>query len=349
MYLNVILVGLMLVSIVEVRNNRANGGFAFWFFFIMFYLLSFLRWERGTDWFSYQSLYENPISFDGSYEYTYWVLNLLFGTIWNLDYTWFLFFEASILFYFLHKGIKSNCRYWVTALFCIFITLGNGGIFFVRQTIAMAIIFYSYKYIVDRNYLLFFLTIGFAACFHMGSVVALPVIFIYNLKINKTTIFLCILSLLLIFVLNKYGFLTRFENKLVDYKETGNTSSNSIQFYYGIINKLVFLIIFLLYRSRKIEDTGLFKIFVYGCILYIFFGSLNITLSRLANFVVMFQVYQICRIVERNRMSLKPKYSFLIIVIVLMGLRTIFSVSPYKDLVVPYKSIFNKELKVEVY
>lgn len=350
MYLSLILIGLILVSFVEVRYNRDRGGFSFWFFIILFYLMSFLRWERGTDWLSYLSLYENPyFAGDGSYEYTFWGLNILFGSILKIDYTLFLLIEATILYSFIYHGIKSNCKYWVTALFCIYITLGNGGIFFVRQTIAMAIIFYSYKYVVDKNYKYFFLWIGFAACFHVASIVALPVIFIYDLKINKTTVLVCLLSLLLLVVLYRYGFLTRFENKLVGYKEIGNSSSTSIQFYYGIINKLVFLFVFFVFRGKSLEEKGLLKIFVYGLVLYVFFGSLNITLSRLANFVAMFQVYQISRIVERNRMYRRPRYAFLIIVIVLMGLRSLFSVSPYKDLFVPYKSIFNKELKVEVY
>ena len=82
-------------------------------------------------------------------------------------------------------------------------------------------------------------------------------------------------------------------------------------------------------------------------ILYILFGSVSITLARMANFVTMFQVFQMLLIVERERKM--KKYIFLIFLILLFGGRTLFSVSQYEDLFVPYKSIFNKELNVKVY
>ena len=350
MYLTIILILLIFFSILEVRKNKTCGSRMFYVFILTFYLLSFLRWERGTDWPSYYELYESPFLYgDGSFELPYYGLNILFGTILGLDYTWFLLFQATIIYFYLYKSIQLNCKYWVVALFCSYIILGNGGIFFVRQTIAMCIIFYAYRYIPQKDYKKFFLQILFAACFHSASLIALPLIYIYDLKINRRFMYVLALSVFATIFLYKYGLLERFESKLGSYREEGNMQDNVMQFYYGIVNKLVFLAIFTLYHKKDQEECGLQKIFIYSLFLYVFFGSMNITLSRLSNFVAMFQVYQIVKIIERQRLRATKRYAFLVIIIVIMGLRTLFSISPYKNLMVPYKSIFNKELKVEVY
>lgn len=148
------------------------------------------------------------------------------------------------------------------------------------------------------------------------------------------------------FLLNR-GYLDVYIEKIEDYSEIGNETSTVIQYVYGICNRLILFFAFILFGKKNREESGLMNIYIYSMILYILFGSVSITLARMANFVTMFQVFQMLLIVERERKM--KKYIFLIFLILLFGGRTLFSVSQYEDLFVPYKSIFNKELNVKVY
>ena len=62
MYLTLIFLSLILFSLLEVKKNKTSSKL-FMVYLLLFYLLSFLRWERGTDWLSYFNLYELPLSY----------------------------------------------------------------------------------------------------------------------------------------------------------------------------------------------------------------------------------------------------------------------------------------------
>lgn len=346
MYLTLIFLSLILFSLLEVKKNKTSSKL-FIVYLLLFYLLSFLRWERGTDWLSYFNLYELPLSYKGAYELPFWLLNVLFGTILHADYTIFLLFQATIMYFCLYLGIKKNCKFWILALMLIYVILGNGGIFFVRQTIAMAIIFFSYSFVKNKNYISFFICLIFACCFHTASIFAAPAIFLYNFKITKKYLFYIFACCMVVYFLLNRGYLDVYIEKFEEYSETGNETSTVIQYVYGICSRLILFFAFILFGKKNREESGLMNIYVYSMILYILFGSVSITLARMSNFVTMFQVFQMSLIVERER-KLK-KYIFLIFLILLFGGRTFFSVSQYEDLFVPYKSIFNKELNVKVY
>ena len=119
MYLTLIFLSLILFSLLEVKKNKTSNKL-FIVYLLLFYLLSFLRWERGTDWLSYFNLYEMPLSCKGAYELPFWLLNVLFGTILHADYTIFLLFQATIMYMCLYLGVKKNCKFWILAWMLIY-------------------------------------------------------------------------------------------------------------------------------------------------------------------------------------------------------------------------------------
>ena len=292
---------------------------------------------------------------DEAYEITYYALNFLFGQIWGVDYSVFLSLQALLIYSLLWIAIRRDCRYPMFSLLCLYVTLGNGGIFFVRQTIAVVLIFFSYHYIKNKELKKFFLCILLAMCFHRASLIALPLYLIFNAKYTTKSFFYAVILGSLFILLAYFGYLNTALNKFVDYKDEGNHGVSVLQFYYGTMNKILYLLVFLLFMPQKKDNgqskreiNGLINIYIYGLFLYVFWGSINITLSRLSNFINIIMVYQVSVWLFNSR-NYNKKRLLAIIFIFMFVIRSLFSVSEYQDLFVPYKSIFNKNMPVKVY
>lgn len=124
--------------------------YIFYSFVIMFSILSFLRWEVGTDWDSYYWYFNlgNLKEMNVIGEILFKYLNY-YIYIFTHNYTVLLFIMASLIFIqypILYKYSKNKL---LTILFLYCIYLGN--IFFVRQNIAVALIIVSLKYALEKK------------------------------------------------------------------------------------------------------------------------------------------------------------------------------------------------------
>jgi len=74
-----------------------------------------------------------------------------------------------------------------------FVALGMylHAIIFLRQLAAMAILTFSFRYIRERKFFPFLLTVLAAMTFHKVSVVFVPLYFVYNIPINKWLLLFC--------------------------------------------------------------------------------------------------------------------------------------------------------------
>lgn len=142
-----------------------------------------------------------------------WMVNAIF-IISNQNPDWLFIICSTITFVFLSKAIKDqsvNVVFSILLVFFIryyFLTLNV-----VRQGIAMSIILCSFKYIKERNLKKYMFTIILASCFHMTSLIYIPIYFLCQMdwkkKRNIMTAFLIgivlIIGFALIMKFTKYG------------------------------------------------------------------------------------------------------------------------------------------------
>lgn len=132
------------------------------------------RYGVGVDYFSYENLY-NSQSYSSIFDSS--AAEPIFGIIYQLGYHLGLSFNAvlSVLtlfsFYFLYKSFANNRRilFWVILFFFF-----SGQLFWhlniLRQSIALSILIYSVKYVVNRRPLHFFFFVLLASGFHVSSI-----------------------------------------------------------------------------------------------------------------------------------------------------------------------------------
>lgn len=167
------------------------------FLILIFTLFRGFRWETGTDWEQYYQVFQD-IDLQNFYYYeragTAEKMELLYAFINAFikalggNYTVFLLLTNLFCLISYYNICINFSKYPIIAFASILCSI---NFFPVRQDIAIAILLFSYKYIVERKLLKFTLIILLAQLIHNSSILFFPLYFFINTKINvkKMTIF----------------------------------------------------------------------------------------------------------------------------------------------------------------
>lgn len=150
-----------------------------------------LRYNVGKDYMSYFNnaefkLWNQPQKGTGEYFEPAFRSLYLIGSFFGLpSYSIFLL-SGSIIYLFLFAGIK-NYSNSISLSFFIFFAC---GLFFfsfneLRQFIAVSIVFYAYRFCIEKKPLCWLLIIFFAMLFHKSAAITLPLYFLSRVPLNK--------------------------------------------------------------------------------------------------------------------------------------------------------------------
>lgn len=142
-----------------------------------------IRYDVGADYLSYENIFKDSsdLGIAQVMEPGYLKLNQLVR-YFSTNFAWFTTLVIFLQAFFIHLAIK-DFKYYTFALL-IFITTVLGSIVNeMRQYIAVAIFFYSLKYIVDKSFFKYSIVILFAASFHYSAILLLPLYFFLNRRL----------------------------------------------------------------------------------------------------------------------------------------------------------------------
>ena len=333
----------------------------------LLFSLSFLRWERGTDWESYLSNFnriQNWDTYDG-YEFLYSNLNKFVKLIIHGDYTVFLFVCAVIIYFTNYKTILKYAKYPITTLL-VWYSFSFGGVFFTRQLIAISIIFYSISFLIKKEKIHFFLAVFIAMLFHRTAIVFALAYFVYHLNFTRKKILISLGAFSAIGLVFSTGVLSNlgsllggiFEQRINAYTELGTSTSFGSAYsplqtlIRGSVYRLaiIFYVLLFFYEYYKKDAffRGAFNLYIVGCLLFFIMAPLSPTLIRFSLYFEAFQVFILPYFVFTRKNKTIRVFSMCVLVFYLL-FRFYGVVQTYRDLYIPYKSIFNKSLPVEVY
>lgn len=346
----------------ETKSYRKKQRIPILCFTFLFFVLSFIRWKTGTDWENYYQTFRSiSIPFDtlddpvASMEPGYMFLVNLAKYISD-SYTINLLLVAIVVYYFFYKGFRKLSPYPLFSLF-VFYCINLGGIFFVRQTIAMSIIFFSIRYIEKKKVKLFVIFVFLASLFHRTSLIFLPVYYIYNLHLPDKKLFLytsiacvigSILSTSLLLSIGTLG-IGVISNRIDLYLDLGNEGggpdlSGTAYLLRGLINRLFVIFFCYLYlkkaRRKNKRINGCINLYLIGVVFFVTLTPISKELARISAYFDMAQYllypYIIYQCPKKNKKIL------LLFFFLFFAFRLYSFISPSRIYYIPYISVFSK-------
>lgn len=327
----------------------------------MFWILSFIRWETGTDWEPYLSFFQKNNTLEEflqtGCEFLYAFINFLIKNVTD-DY-WVLLLTIGCIIYSLSAPTIYKYSPLPIVSLLVYLMLRKADIFFVRESVALALCFYSVRYIINKRFWGFAFCILLGTLFHKSIIIFLPAFFIFHAEwnYNKSVIYLLLFSLLILvlqnYVLNSIVYVAKFFGEYFLYKAE-HYSTDDAEYHEGIstvsmltrglFNRGIILAM-LLYANKRIKKNTLLKgytnIYLASLYIYIITLPIGVVLSRLANSYDIFCIPALAFFIQSFPQKQRvPVYLFFYIY---MATRFVFGtlLGSYSAELVPYKTIFS--------
>lgn len=309
-------------------------------------ILSAFRYDVGQDYLSYRN---SIINLDSNFYNSELINKGLFyaAHLLSLPQLYFII-TTGIIFLIIDTTIKRYSNYY-TLSFLIFLSFPlffANSLTIIRQFVAMSIVFYSVKYIIEkRSFFKFSILILLAIGFHTSAIVAFPIFFLSKIKI-KSWVYLVmfgfpiILKEILVYIIANYA---PSYNKYITYKYGLDAGGGKAIYLFMLV--CAFLLLFQK-RINRISENNRFYLnsTLFGTIIYwalLDFGHIGM---RIGSFYLMFCIVLLPNSI-RIFVSDNRKYMvYLLYMLCFLVFLTTFGVGIKngESSYIPYKFIFQK-------
>lgn len=328
-------------------------------FVFVFFCMSFLRWDTGTDFKSYNLLFIG--SLDGAVSgiepgfayFMYLVRNF------SDSFTLFLFFSGAIIYvvkYPIIYKFSPNVLFSIFILYCVF----QADIFFVRQNIAIAFCMLSVYYIQLKTPRLFIVYVLIACCFHLSAIIFLVAYKVYYYKPTFKKILMLMIGVFTFALVVSLGTDVLFSKltsmgsyifvRLATYF---NSSTDSDAIGYNNRYKVIFmgsttklLLVYFVYSLRRFikefhQLVGFINLYLFGVLIFICASLISMPLGRIGFYFFPMEVVFVAGIFNSS-LTLNNKRLIFIILSIYYATRlyaTINGIYTYEY--IPFKTIFS--------
>lgn len=344
-----VLLYLIIVSIgyIKLENKKNINNLCF----IIIFLFMGFRYDVGWDFRWYfalaQKIYLNKYSiFMTLKDLNEWDLNkfqylrlefcnkIIYKIVWYIGNPQVVILIYSfLLLYFIKKGLDNEKKYSVYS-WILFLSI---PIFFfnftsiMRQSVAIGIVFYSYRYIKKRDIKKYSITILLAYLFHSTAIFILPQYFLYNLKLSKKKLVLIFISSFfakpILIIILKLSVFSKYRGYV-----TNSIGEGGKVIYFLVIILGVSVLLFYDKLIRRRSNRYFISMVILGCFIYISLISLGHLGPRISMYYIIYILY-----IERDFIYLfKNKELSKGLFLFLNGILILFTL--YGDLINPYRS-----------
>lgn len=283
---------LLVTSFFSVLTN-GKGHYVGAFFALLLASVAALRYGSGTDFYTYQAIWNSAHIFNFTLNFSYdylepgfLILNSLLKIIYGGDFLFFLVY-AFITFAFLYFGLRRlplNLIFPLFLYFCLFYFAFT--INAMRQALAMAIFVYSLSFLIAGHSKKFFLLNILAVSFHLSSIIYILFGVLWMFNITKRSLALSLYFPLVALFLYLTGisyeifkFITSILGKPSYYLDSWVETISVTQWLSRI---LLFAVVYFFtlhfHKDKILASLGLF--YVVGFSLYILFADVAMLSSR---------------------------------------------------------------------
>lgn len=329
--------------------DKTNAKPNYFWYYVLMVVTSIFSGLRdmigGYDIFIYGQVYEATIdkilrynTFEIGYRYYY-----IFLKNFNQDRQ-FMFFITTCLISILHfRALKKYSPLLFFSLFILFCKFYLMSFVYLRQFIAMGIIWYAIPYILEKKFLKIAFLVLAAALFHKTSLIFAPLIFISTTKFDNFKLFAIIFIVLIIGLTPLSQFIVDIASESIDNSKVSAyaASNRSINIFYLL--EIVALTAGLLNFKVQFYNTKLGTLTLNAVFLYILINTLSLINANFIRFGWYFYIFIILFLCNIYQFLIEQKsknlYKFLI---VLYFSATFFRLLFMWDMgdMMPYKTIY---------
>lgn len=274
-------------------------GFSYIFFFLIIFVSS-LRYDVGTDYFSYKEIFELGLTTEPLFAALIKLIKKCHG-----EYPVFVFivFMLSLnIKLFIFSKLSYNKGYFLSLMiFCSFYYIAY-EMNAVRQGLALSLTMLASFYAIKKEKIKYFITTMCAILTHYTAIIFLPFYYIINQRISKkTALILCTISFILA-LNNSFSTLINLATLLIGEHDittkiiaysTSENFENNILLSFSTIRRLFFFTLILFTYERIEAKTEIKQIIFWGAfistILYLLFAQVGYFSTRLS---VYYRIYE---------------------------------------------------------
>jgi hypothetical protein len=348
----------------KTNTDIAIMGKSIVFLFILItIILGGIRWKTGTDWESYYNFFNLNTTWEqfssAKFEFSYSFLNFIIKQCCN-SYTVLLFIMSFLVIFLRYRTIEAIALYPVMSYFLFFCD-NIGGMFPVRQTLAISIALTSIYFIHKKNKIAFILIIVLAISFHLSLIIWFISYPLYHRKISSNKIIILFIIATVIGMIGTKLLIFLVEVTIVKFRMSGSMAARIQTYILGkysdgsfsilrmilsFAKRMMFVALFLILRPKLVQKysyaNGLINVYLVSNIIYSMF-AFNEAFAPMARMVTPFlfievlllpPILKICKYAH-------TKY-ILLFVFLIYGLMKLNSgLSAYPEVFIPYRSIFD--------
>lgn len=278
-----------IISIFNFISPKNPQAKIFYIIFIcILIVVTGLRYEIGGDWTNYLKIYDyfKGLSLSESLMVTdpgYGILNYISQDLGFKD-TVFVNFSCALLFFIcIYKVSILFKNYWLTLLICYSYLIVVVSMGYTRQSVAIAFGLLAFNYLLNKQYVKYFLSILIAFLFHKSAIILLafsPLIML-NIYLNKKInfYFYTLLSFVVMTALIYYSSISG-ENI---YTDTSNDMSSAGAIFRIIVHFLPLGYYFVYRKDIKQIVNDKMVVFDYLSIMIFYILGVSLIFSTLAD------------------------------------------------------------------
>lgn len=360
-FIFVLLVIVSLFDLVSISSRTRKV--CFYALIFLFIIVGSIKWNTGPDWASYYEFFRDmPYYLDNDlvpFEPGFEIFNRIIRHFTD-SYLIFTIIFVSLTIWLKARFFVNNFKTGLLLILLIYFSYYLADIFAVRQFLAISITVYSTRYILEKRLGLFLIFCLLAASIHASALLFIFGYWIYHLNIGTRYLVFAVVTCLILGALNVSDHILRASLgllplgdviyvKLQSYSEGERTSGGSslVAFILGTFKRCLFLPVFLFFKERVKEDikraySGFVNLLLFGnCIYFLFALSLPV-ITRLSTYYLFYEVFLLTWTILSMK-DLKLRFVSYAVLVLFCGMRLYSFILPYKELYVPYHTIFEEE------
>ncbi len=341
-YLYMLLFAIYFYAINKLRYNDKVEKLLLFILFVMLFIVSAIR-RVGTDYNTYFNIYNNinnRVYDPDGIEIGYFYLNRLTKHLFGGEYTIFIVTSLIIivLVYITIKKFSVDPLLSTILFMCMGLYLTSFNI--IRQSIAIALILYSYKYCDTKTK--WIVPILIASLFHKTALLVIPIYIICKIDLNKKHYFIIISIGILSFLFYEKTvvYLTNLMDSFQGYQDSVfvNEGANPIRTLISI-SILAFCSIGYNEIAKDKKMKIAFNMIIFGTI-FSFFMLKGKIFARIVGYFDVFQILLIPYVLKNMNKYKMKKYSVFITttIVACTSFYFYYTVKTNQAHVIPYRT-----------